>query len=64
MKRRERVDLIAVYKYLNRGRREEARLFLEVHSGRGNENKLEHGKFLPNTWIFLNFFFNIKMVKY
>lgn len=36
----------------NSGCRQEARLFLEVHSGKGNENKLEHGKFLLDTQIF------------
>lgn len=34
----------------------EARLFLEVHSGRGTENRFEYGKSLLDTQVF-NFFF-------
>lgn len=37
--------------------REDARLFLEVHSGRGTENKFEHGKFLLDRDIFFFFLF-------
>lgn len=49
----------------NQDYREEARLFLEVHSGRGTENRLEHGKFLLDTQIFdFFFFYTIKVVKY
>lgn len=43
----------------------EARLFLEVHSGRGTENRFEYGKSLLDTQVFnFFFFFTTKAVKY
>lgn len=52
-KRRQKGDLINIYKYLKGGRQmDEARLFSVTYSNRARSNvqKLEHKKFNTNMW--------------
>ena len=62
-KRRLRGDLINVYKYLRRGRRQtdEAKLFSVVQSNRSNGLKLKRKKFHANTW---KNFFTVRVMEY